>query len=89
MYNVVHISLSLRYKIDIYVKMYVVWTENSKNIVILSEKEIKMAAEIQDVCRKLTDSDFTYQRFCSEQVYSISGYQQAFFRICAQYNNTA
>ena len=37
MYNVVYISLSLQYKVDIYVKMYAVRTEDS-NIWILSEK---------------------------------------------------
>ena len=85
-YNVVYISFSLRYTICIHIKIYAIRTDNS-NIWILSGKKIKMAAKIQNVCHKLTD--FTHQRFRSEQVWSISWYQQEFSRICAQYNNTA
>ena len=65
MYNVVYISLPLRYKIYIHIKIYAIRTENS-NIWILSEKKIKMAAKIQHVCQKLTD--FTLQKFRSVQV---------------------
>ena len=65
MYNVVYISLSLRYKICIHIKIYAIGTENS-NIWILSKKKIKMAAKIQNVCQKLTD--FTRQKFRSVQV---------------------
>ena len=54
MYNVVYISLYLSWKVDIYVKMYAVRTENS-NMWIVSEKEIKMAAKFQNVCPELTD----------------------------------
>ena len=51
MYNVVYISLSLRYKISIHIKIYAIRTENS-NIWIVGEKKIKMAAKIQNGCEK-------------------------------------
>ena len=72
MYDVVYISLSLPYTVDIHVEMYAV-KEIQYKYINLKLNEHQDGRQIQDVCSKLNDA--TYQRFCSERLYSISGYQ--------------